>query len=381
MKRLLAAGMCALTVGTAGLARAQGDAPLTAPIQYGDQVTETITQEAFYDWWQIEALAGEVLVVEMRASDGLAPLLGLLDPGGTLVARSADGAVDGFAELEVPIEQDGLYTIVPTRVGNADGLTAGTYQLRVGLAGGAPAPTRPYEEVTFRCGADEAAVVAAISFPVESAPSGEIRAYGIDGLIPVIRVTRDTDDAPLCGEAGAIEEDSFTLPGETEPTTEAPAARLAYDFTGETGTITITIGSAGSAAGRVLAAVSGFTIDPADESEYVTARVGPLAVDGGVTLYMLDAERGGRLDPYVRFEAEAEGCDDTGARRGDPMCTDVLTVNGAGVETADGLRLLGDRFDAGLRLISQREPQPLVLESFRGNTAGAFGVLLLGELP
>ena len=58
---------------------AQTDEPLVAGINYGMSVQETITDRAFFDWWQLDAAIGDEIVVSMEAADGLQPLLGLLD--------------------------------------------------------------------------------------------------------------------------------------------------------------------------------------------------------------------------------------------------------------------------------------------------------------
>src|SRR5689334_8531343 len=60
-------------------------------ITYDSVQQDTITNKAFYDWWRIQASAGDVMVVEMGGNDGLAPLIGILDSNGNLVAKSADG--------------------------------------------------------------------------------------------------------------------------------------------------------------------------------------------------------------------------------------------------------------------------------------------------
>src|SRR5690606_19871969 len=115
----------------APLAAQDDDLPVTTFIAFDDIVTETLTETAFWDWWQIQANEGDIIVADMIAEDALEPLLGILGPDGDLLDRSEDGPPGGSVSLEYTTPAAGEYTIVATRVGNANGTSTGPYTLQV----------------------------------------------------------------------------------------------------------------------------------------------------------------------------------------------------------------------------------------------------------
>ncbi|MCC6804488.1 MAG: hypothetical protein IT319_16510, partial [Anaerolineae bacterium] len=182
-------------LGSAFTAWAQ-DSVTSRPIAYGQDVNGDISDGAFFDHWQLSAHASDRIYVRMGGSGGLAPLIGILSEGGTLLARSANGLVNSVVDLNFDVPADGTYIIVATRVDNEFGTTTGTYTLRVDWLN--PPPTRDprYQDVTFLCGSAEATALATIHFAHEDADNGaySLRVYGFDGFQPVIRVQSGGDD-------------------------------------------------------------------------------------------------------------------------------------------------------------------------------------------
>src|SRR4051812_9063729 len=91
------------------LAQDQTDSVTVTDITYDSVEQDTITNKAFYDWWRIQASAGDVMVVEMGGSDGLAPLIGVLDSTGNLVAKSPEGQPNQSVSMDYTVPNDGQY--------------------------------------------------------------------------------------------------------------------------------------------------------------------------------------------------------------------------------------------------------------------------------
>lgn len=379
------------------LAQEEPNEPTVLDVVYDDVVDDSITAPAFWDWWKVQATQGDIIVVDMAASGGLEPLIGILDPTGTLAARSEDGAADSTIQLEYTAPVTGEYTIVATRVGNADGTSTGTYTLRLRRAN-TPVVSDPdqYQDVTFVC-ADipgEVTTAATIRF-AEEATEGlkyRITVYGLDGFRPVIRIKFDlpNKDEPfeLCNlDAEQMIGDTFTLPGEDTRTVTAEtlngASQLSIAGSAEAGVgvITLTIGSLDGAAGRYMAVIEGFAIDPKDDTDLLEVRVGPLAAETtSIQTYMVAAPNS-RLDPFMMRPDNEEICDDAG--RGD--CEAVLSFRGAGATLTEGdvdTVISGARSDAGM-VVNPGTPDTVALElsSRSGNTHGAYAVFLIGILP
>jgi hypothetical protein len=370
--------------------RAQdNDAPKVVDINYNQEVKDTITNVAIFDWWRVQAGPGDQMVVEMSAADGLAPLLGILNAGGELVRRSLDGAPNGTVKLEYTTPNPGQYTIVATRVGNANGATTGSYTLRLRRANEPAVRDDTYQDVTFRCDKDEATTAATIKFgdDLRKDLNYRITVYGIDGFSPVIRVyIGKRPDFKACStDARRTVGDSFSLPGEASRTLPADptgqAAQLNLVGGEEMGLVTLTIGSKDGKPGRYLAVIEGFTIDPANELDVLEARIGPLAAKSTALLVYMAATANSRLDPLMNAPVSAQTCDDAGRR----ACADVPTLVGARVVLNEGGRVTtisGTRGDAGL-LLKPGNPDPISLElgSRAGSTHGAYAIWVIGELP
>lgn len=112
---------------------------LPLPIRYGDSVTGRIEGSTFQREYTFEALAGEVITVDMTAASGdLDPYLSLLDPRGEEIASNddLDGTTRNSRIESFSIPQTGTYTIVATRFSADLGTTTGDFQLTLTRAGG-----------------------------------------------------------------------------------------------------------------------------------------------------------------------------------------------------------------------------------------------------
>jgi hypothetical protein len=385
-KRALIIGL--LMLMTAPALAQDTDVETVAPINVDDIVEDTLTQKAFFDWWQVQAVEGDILVIDMAASGGLQPLIGILDIGGNLAARSPDGAADSTVTLEYIVPATGQYVIVATRVGNLDGTTTGTYNLRLRRANAPIQESNPYQDVTFRCEDYEVTTAATLVFqedPTEGL-SHRITVYGMDGFQPVIRLNVNVPNRyELCNtDARRAIGDTFTLPGEeTHSISEAnlnTVSQLLVNGADDAGIITITIGSKDGQPGRYMVIVDGLSIEPSADVDAYEVRVGPLAAENSaIQLYMIDAENS-RLDPFLTRSDTEETCDDAG-RKG---CEAVLSFTGAGatLNEGSGATFVGDRSDAGL-LLNPGNPDPMIVEtsSRDGRTHGGYALVLIGELP
>lgn len=367
---------------------AQDDAPNVQDIAYDEVVEQTITDAAFYDWWTVNAIEGDQMVIDMKAFDGLAPLLGVLDGSGNLITHSDQGQPDAEVTLEYTAEQDGRYVIVATRVGNAEGTTTGSYVLRLRRANAAP-QTSPdvYQDVTFICQNVEVTTATTIQFADDSRSglSYRITVYGLDGFDPVIRLNLEQPRPyeQCITNADATIGNTFTLPGETMQTiTEANignATQVAINSADQVGVVQVTIGSEAGKAGRYIAIIDNLMIDPKSDTDPMEFRVGPLAARAtSMAVYMVGVENS-RLDPYMTWEARNMICDDAG--RGD--CKTVPSFTGASFTLNDPVATLtGERSDAGL-VLAPGNPEPMQLEfsSRSGDTSGGYALVILGELP
>lgn len=385
MRLIFLLGALALTAFWPVLAQ---DAPTVSPIQYDAVVEDSITASAFFDWWQVQAARGDVLVLDMAAAGGLEPLLAILGPSGDVLARSEEGAANATVRLEYTVPADGQYTIVATRAGSAEGASTGAYALRLRRANPLPTPQGAPQPVVFRCQDFEATTVATLRFADDFITDRlhRITVYGLDGFKPAIRATftNQPDFEECTTDAQRTVGDAFTLPGgETQQIaaeTLDTAAQLAISGAENAGTITLTLASRDGAPGRYLALIEGFTIDPARDVDMVEVGIGPLAARSTELLVYMVAAQNSRLDPFMSVVETDQACDD--ASRGD--CGDVLTFDGAVITLNDrgGATLRGDRNDAGLRL-APGGPDLLTLElrSRGGSTFGGYALALIGELP
>lgn len=381
------------------------DEPVIAPIEFNMTVQETITDTAFYDWWQISLAAGDAIRVEMQAYDGLIPLIGVLTPDRELAARSSlEGETpepDSLAVVEHRVENEGIYTLIATRAGNQDGTTTGSYVLTVTKTNFIPPRENDLLESVFRCNEMLVTTVLDMRFLEEvvippDTPVGDVieayrlTVYGFDGFQPVIRAFASVQEERLdCSrDADYVPGSTYTLPGqETVTLTEEDAeyaAQLGLRnasrdlFFGE---INLTIGSLNGHPGRYMAILEGLAIQSRDDIDGLVLRLGPLAKEAGLTIYMVGAVDN-RLDPIIELLDEngevIQVCDDAGL-----TCEDILSFAGAGTTlAADNSSIVGDRFDAGMRLMPNSTDRMYVqLFSRQRSTSGAYTIIFLGELP
>jgi hypothetical protein len=362
------------------------DLPISDIINYDDEVADTLTERAFWDWWILQANTGDVIVADMRAYEGLEPLIGILNPGGNLVARSADGEPGGTVSVEYTVPALGEYTIVTTRVGNELGTSTGPYELRVRRANLVSVRENPYQQVTFRCRDFEVANAATLVFDEgDQAQRYVVSVYGLEGFAPVIRLEVpdinltdcSRDNAGMAGNVYALPDaEPITLTGDPDAT----AAQVTVSGAAQVGQVTLTIGSAGSQPGRFIAVIDGLAIGP-QVRDYIEIGQGPLARHAPLMVYMI-AHSQDRLDPRMAFIVNGqEGlvCDDAG-RRG---CEDMPSADGLRLFIAEhDLEIRGDRFDAGL-VLPPGLPELYVLQlgSAGNRTTGRYALVLIGELP
>lgn len=356
------------------------DAPSTAPIEIGIEVEGTITDTGFYDRWMITLNVGDLIRVTMGASEGLIPLIGILSAGGDLLQRSADGTINGTVQVEYQVVAPGMYTISAARVGLDTGTSSGQYTLRVDLISRAP-DADTYADVVFRCQDDEATTLSIVEFTQPSVPQFyTVTMIGVDGLLPAFKIetTREGDIEPCWDQVdvGAIY--SMTLPsGDSYTQSDSLFTRLNIDAAVDFGMIRVTFASRDGSVGRYIAFVEGFSVAPPDALNTFALRHGPLAaVESALDVYMIRANASSRLDPFIEDQSTRQSCDDAG-RRG---CETIPRIEGAGLVWGD-LRLIGGRFDAGLRFeAGDLELRTFAFGSRSGRTSGDYTLMLVGEL-
>ncbi|MCS6837147.1 MAG: hypothetical protein NZ750_14155 [Anaerolineae bacterium] len=386
------------------------DSPLFAPISFGFPVEDTISAEAFYDWYLIGLQAGDRIGVTMRGSEGLSPLIGILDTGRNLVARSdGDGRdlapVNGQARLEYIAPESGQYIIVATRSGVNIGLTTGRYVLEVSLLGQNPPLVNTGVEVEFRCA--EQLITNAIELRFAQAPqarttsSGEtlyelyrVTVIGLDGFQPMVRLASDIRQERLdcSSSARGIPTTAFRTPqGETlslEPETEAGAASLArlvlrnLDSEEQFGQITVSVGSLNGRGGRYLLLLEGLRLDHPNRQSRVELRVAPFA-RGTTPLIVVIGAPTSRLNPVLELlgpdGADLGQCDDAGRA---PCPINISLAGVGGLDALWGGTLTADRFDAALNWTPQNlDWHSLLISSRDGQSRGDYALLIAGELP
>src|SRR4051794_21349221 len=89
----------------ASATRAQ-NTTLARPLAYGQEVTGTISDTKFFEHWQVTASAHDRPYVRMTGANGLRPLIGILSSGGTLLARSPNGALNDAVDLTFDVPED-----------------------------------------------------------------------------------------------------------------------------------------------------------------------------------------------------------------------------------------------------------------------------------
>lgn len=380
----------------AGIVGAQAENPTVTPINYGAVVNDTLTDELFYDWWLLDGSIGDELIVTMSASDGLAPLIGLLSPTRDLIARSDDGEPNATTELRTTLEANGEYVIVATRVGNADGETFGAYTLSVSRDV-PPPPERvdPYREVEFTCNAGSAVNLLTLEIQEDADQTRFIgvSVYGLDGLVPVLRTTLEFDFEPYSDQfcidpvgsegVGNGEGDTLRLPNDDAPHTYVggDVARTNFADAPDFGILQLNVGAMTDRdGGRFVVVIDGFTVGPDGDRDLFQMGLGPLLREGTLDVYMI-SDKTTRLDPALeRVDADYETlrlCDDAAI----PPCDDVPPIDGFATFASEYERTVtAGRFDAGLRLQPGAPDVLRVLAgSFDGRTSGGYTLVIIGE--
>jgi hypothetical protein len=242
-------------------------------------------------------------------------------------------------------------------------------------------------EVVFLCNGEELAVLAELQFVHQETGADvfPLYIYGLDGLLPAIRVQAPDQDIDVCHrDAQNRAGDTITLPGAEPVTLQPDQLEMASQLTinspdTDLGTVTITFGAEQDAPGRYLAVVGGFSIDPNDNVDLLRLHPGALPVrETTMQVYMVGVGANNRLDPSMRFADGSADCDDAGRR----ACSDVPSVSGVGVVFSEGGAVTGDRFDAGLSFeVGDPLWRDIAFSSFSGRTGGDYALLITGELP
>jgi len=380
------------------------DTPLYVPITFDNTVTGSITDAAFFDWWEIELEEGDEILIEMQARDGLAPLVGILDSNRDLQARSDDERIErvnGLSLLQYRAPADGIYLIVPTRVDNEFGDSTGSYDLTVSLI--PDIENDEFVQVEFRC--SEMIITNALELEFteeinEREQDGiaifefyRLTVYGLDGFQPIIRAQASVQDGNLdcSGDAQRTSGNEVTFPDGTELLiTENDldnVAQLSLRSTNDEqnfGVVSLSIGSLDGTGGRYIAFLEGLQLSERQDVDQLIVRKAPFAKDSDLDIYMV-GDNDTRLDPTLTLLDEEENilivCDDAGRADCDTIAsfTDAGTLIRLGTNVTN---IRGDRFDAGVTLTdSSTDPFTLTMQSRNNDTNGAYTLVFIGSLP
>jgi hypothetical protein len=366
--------------------------PVTiAPLIFDREISDSITDGAIFDRFTFNAREGDRITATITPDETLAPLIGIADASGNVIARSDADADSEITQEVAPGEMvvfnydvpaDGEYALVVSRAGLADGDTTGAYSLLV-------TRINPLENslqaVQFRCEEPLATTVMTLGFTGLREESYQINVYGLDGFQPAIRAVAGPQSAvDVCStDAQQMGGHEVRFPDE-EPfviEAEAPdAAQLTLNGGRALAEIALQIGSIDGQPGRYMMVIDGFNVSRPGEVGAVTLRIGPAVVDTDTLVYMVRGERT-RLDPMVALEDEDAEliamCDDAG--RGD--CAAVPALDG-GVILSDARHILGDRLDAGVRVApGDVSGQFLLFYGRNANVIGDYAIVFIGELP
>ncbi|MFW5690867.1 MAG: hypothetical protein ACOCXZ_00085 [Chloroflexota bacterium] len=389
--------LCLLLLAVPIAAQEADDTPTEAPIGFNAPVTDTITERAIFDRFQFNASAGDLIEVEMAAADGLAPLVGIADAGGTVILSTETDAEgnpldpsdpNDTIRLRLRIPENGQYTIVATRWGRIDGETTGSYVLELRqMESGAELALR--QPVEFRCRDALATTALTVRFSAPDADLVTFRVYGLDGFMPVIQAEAGVDNqvSDCSSDPQGIIGDRVTLPDGTDRVVvndDPGAAFYGINAPALLDSVRFRLGGRDGAAGRYLLVIDGLSISAAGQTDVIDVQLGPLAVDTTPTVYMV-AYGPNRLDPVMAYEIDAEtdaGCDDAGLRE----CDAVPSIEGHGVlisdENISAEPILGDRLDAGLTLSpGSVDPVALFLAGRNPRVTGPYALFIIGELP
>ena len=119
-----------------------------APLQPGQQVRGTLTDDEWQHAYQFAGQAGNAVTVTMDAAPGadLDPYLVLMTAGGERLAENDDHAQSTDAQLVATLPADGTYLVVATRFLEAEGYASGEYTLALTLGDMAVTPAPPAQD-------------------------------------------------------------------------------------------------------------------------------------------------------------------------------------------------------------------------------------------
>jgi len=361
------------------------------PIGYDSEVSDTITDASFFDLFRFSGSQGEVVVITVTATEGLAPLIGLLNPQREIIGASEEGAPNSRVELELTLPESGEFVINVTRAGRDEGTTTGAYTLLLRRASGGEVQINPLQPVTFRCGVDVVTTVATVEFSQPTDAPLQFEVYGFDDFRPYIRLVLDvqdgfdecSDDSQRMGGISVLLPDgeTLTLSG------DAPANAASFGVSGipNVTRVQINIGTADGDAGRYVLVIRGLRVDRAGDEDVLDVRLGPLVAESTTMQVYMVADGPSRIDPYLALFAGDDPdtptltCDDAGLRE----CDNILTMDGAGVTYADGEdSIIGNRFSAGIEIATGDIESVGLRASSRAESAtGAYALMIIGEMP
>jgi len=362
-----------------------------APLIFGRNISDTITDSAVFDRYTVRLREGERLMATITPDAALAPLLGVADASGEVIARSdadENGDIVNVAQpgetvtLEYVVPEDGEYALVVSRAGLADGTTTGQYTL---VATRINSLANSLQAVEFRCEEALARTALTLEFSGEREESYQVKVYGLDGFQPAIRAVAGPNRiVDTCStDSQYLDDDEVRFPGEDAYTTEANTptnAELTLNGGDGLDIISLQIGSIDGRSGRYMLVINGFHLANPSEENALNLRLGPAAIETEALVYMVRGERT-RLDPVLELENdEAEviaTCDDAGRLD----CDDLPPLEGGAIFNS-GERILGGMLDAGLRIAPGDVASQLVILYGRNeNVTGPYAVVILGELP
>ena len=390
------------------------DQPLEVPAFIGEPMSDSISDEAFFDWYTVELTSGDDIFVRMQASPELAPLLGVLTQGRDLVARSdaeGDASPGDSISLRYTAAEAGTYTVVAARVGLNEGTTTGEYQLTIDRVQAPPPRERTRAPITFRCeNTDEpidATTVLMLRIDEETLPVSDeqpfaelirITVLATDDFEPVIQAEASVQEAPLqCNDRFAPEDGTtvqgwlpIVAPGDG-PSTEAmswPAesqygAQLTLRNSSPVdifGRIDLIIGSRDGGGGDFVVIVEGLRLNYHEDVDEIGLFKAVATRTGDMQVAMV-ARSGTRMDGVMTLTAasgDVLSCDDVGS----DDCAAVPSVVGDRIRMPDGAEWVATRLDP-LLLWDDHTVQPaiLTLQSRGQQSAGEYVLIVLGTLP
>lgn len=393
LRSLVLSMMLTLSMTQAVMSQGNPNDITIAPINFGETVSDVISEAYFYDWWEVSLLAGQEIEITMTGRDGLEPLIGLLSPERSLVEQSEAGAANGSVGLRYESEADGTHVIIATRAGNESGTSIGAYTLSLDLV--EAAGVDPYREVLFTCQAEE--VTNALTFAVQDDPEQTefigVTVYGLDGFIPALRTTLAFDFEPFAdqfctpsegGEGpGWGQGDTLRLPGINEGTViEENAVKTTFRDANEFGLLRFNLAAWGESTGRYVIVIDGLEIGRNGDRDLIELGLGPLARETTLYVYAV-GNPNTRLDTHIDQIDNARtviaSCDDAGLRD----CAAVPSIEGFEAVSVEYQRTVsGSRFDAGMALQPGTPDRMLLrISGFEGRTYGEYAIVIIGEFP